>query len=210
MVKYVTDVTLYKCLKYLFLYSVCLHIDLLRRQGSSVAEIHCTKNLMCLLPSPVSSYPGAPWTSDEVAQTKMRLNWIMMNPTKKVISRKLSPGRVELPDAWLPPKAGTFLRLGFHDCLRYTDGTGGCDGCLEWRGVGVRRVNEKDSFSDPDVLLSDNNGLSTVVEVLEELYTNPSYLATQTGVPSDGPSLRERGEVREMKNFFLFFFFLIG
>ena len=123
----------------------------------------------------------------------------MLNPTKKVIQRKLSPGRVELADAWLHPKAGTFLRLGFHDCLRYTDGSGGCDGCLEWKGVGVRRMNEKDSFSDPDILLSDNNGLSTVVEVLEEVYTNPSYLASKAGVPAGGASLRETGEATEMK-----------
>ena len=24
------------------------------------------------------------------------------------------------------------MRLVFHDCVRYTDGTGGCDGCLDW------------------------------------------------------------------------------
>ena len=129
-----------------------------------------------------------------MSETKAKLTWIMLNPTKNAIWKKLSPGRVELPGAWLHPKAGTFLRLGFHDCLRYTDGTGGCDGCLEWKGVGVRRVNEKDSFRDPDILLSDNNGLSTVVEVLEEVYTNPSYLARQAGIPAGGDSLSERGE----------------
>ena len=26
----------------------------------------------------------------------------------------------------------------FHDCIRYTDGQGGCDGCLNWHGVGHR------------------------------------------------------------------------
>ena len=31
-----------------------------------------------------------------------------------------------------PPKV---LRLAFHDCLKYTDGTGGCDGCLDWAGM---------------------------------------------------------------------------
>ena len=29
------------------------------------------------------------------------------------------------------------VRLGFHDCLKYKDGTGGCDGCLNWHGMGV-------------------------------------------------------------------------
>ena len=32
------------------------------------------------------------------------------------------------------PKA---VRLGFHDCLKYADGTGGCDGCLNWTGMEV-------------------------------------------------------------------------
>ena len=93
------------------------------------------------------------------------------------------------------PKAGTFLRLGFHDCLRYTDGTGGCDGCLNWAGMGFRRNDKKDSFSDPDVLQSDNNGLAQVVEVLEELYTIPTYLAKEAGVSLAGPSLRDQGEI---------------
>ena len=29
------------------------------------------------------------------------------------------------------------VRLGFHDCLKYKDGTGGCDGCLNWHGMEV-------------------------------------------------------------------------
>ena len=33
--------------------------------------------------------------------------------------------------------APAVLRLGFHDCLKYKDGTGGCDGCLNWHGMGV-------------------------------------------------------------------------
>ena len=33
------------------------------------------------------------------------------------------------------------MRLVFHDCVRYTDGTGGCDGCLNWGGVGDPHPN---------------------------------------------------------------------
>ena len=33
--------------------------------------------------------------------------------------------------------APAVLRLGFHDCLKYKDGTGGCDGCLNWHGLEV-------------------------------------------------------------------------
>ena len=57
------------------------------------------------------------------------------------------------------------------------------------------RNNEKDSFSDPDVLLSDNNGLAQVVEVLEELYTSSKYLAKEAKVSSSGLSLREQGKI---------------
>ena len=139
---------------------------------------------------------GGPWSSEVVTATKARLRWVMLKPDSKQIKSTLSPGRMEIP--WRgndQPKAGTFLRLGFHDCLRYTDGTGGCDGCLNWAGMGFRRNDKKDSFSDPDVLLSDNNGLAQVVEVLEELYTIPTYLAKEAGVSSAGPSLRDQGEI---------------
>ena len=35
------------------------------------------------------------------------------------------------------PSAPKIVRLAFHDCLKYEDGTGGCDGCLGWQGMGV-------------------------------------------------------------------------
>ena len=58
--------------------------------------------------------PGGPWTKDELLAVKAKLFRIY-----------------RLRSA---PKA---VRLGFHDCLKYTDGTGGCDGCLNWEGVDV-------------------------------------------------------------------------
>ena len=39
--------------------------------------------------------------------------------------------------------APKYLRLGFHDCVKYKDGTGGCDGCLNWHNMGVRLSNSK-------------------------------------------------------------------
>ena len=27
------------------------------------------------------------------------------------------------------------IRLAFHDCVPYADGTGGCNGCLDWNGM---------------------------------------------------------------------------
>ena len=71
------------------------------------------------------------------------------------------------------------MRLAFHDCMRYEDMTGGCDGCLNWAGVGAPhpRVN-KGSTGGPDLYnfdpmnATDNNGLQGVAEKLELIYTN--------------------------------------
>ena len=39
-------------------------------------------------------------------------------------------GKRESNMAFKEPKA---IRLAFHDCMPYTDGTGGCDGCLNFK-----------------------------------------------------------------------------
>ena len=46
-------------------------------------------------------------------------------------------GWCAMPSSVLEPSAAKFLRLAFHDCLLYTDGRGGCDGCLEWTNMGI-------------------------------------------------------------------------
>ena len=66
------------------------------------------------------------------------------------------------------------IRLVFHDCMRYTDGTGGCDGCLNWAGVGnpaPSPFKEEDFYAFPPVNNTDNNGLADIVAVLELIYT---------------------------------------
>jgi len=63
------------------------------------------------------------------------------------------------------------LRLAFHDCLRHADGGGGCDGCLNWAGVGTvlggenGRVEDRE-LEDHERTLT-NNGLQESVEFLE-------------------------------------------
>ena len=42
------------------------------------------------------------------------------------------------------PNAAKMLRLGFHDCLKTAGGGGGCDGCLESRGM---RYNPHDKYN---------------------------------------------------------------
>ena len=71
--------------------------------------------------------------------------------------------------------ASKVLRLSFHDCLKYTDGSGGCDGCLNWKGVGVYYEDAPGEQLYEDVRFTDNNGLRPAVEVLEAVYTVPDF-----------------------------------
>ena len=76
------------------------------------------------------------------------------------------------------PSEAKFLRLGFHDCVKYEDGSGGCDGCLNWHNMGFRHDRKAEFEYDPPTK-GDNNGLRHTVEVLEELYTNPDFPKVQ-------------------------------
>ena len=58
-----------------------------------------------------------------------------------------------------PQKA---LRLAFHDCLKYEDGTGGCDGCLNLYDQGTN-------------VKTDNNGLQPIAALLELIYQDPNF-----------------------------------
>ena len=62
------------------------------------------------------------------------------------------------------------MRLVFHDCMMYEDGTGGCDGCLNWSGMGISYDGGNNKRTYADVSLTDNNGLRDTVEILEAMY----------------------------------------
>jgi len=101
---------------------------------------------------------GKPWSEFEMSLVRDEI-------LREI--RRASPGRDEVSGA-------KFLRLSFHDCLRYTDGEGGCDGCLNWDNMGVEvgGVNgrtEDREFNDNERKQS-NNGLQDVVQFLEHLY----------------------------------------
>ena len=59
------------------------------------------------------------------------------------------------------------------------DGTGGCDGCLNWHGVTDHvedHISDLDKqperwYTVPAVNRTDNNGLLWVVEAMERIYT---------------------------------------
>ena len=57
------------------------------------------------------------------------------------------------------------MRLAFHDCIRYTDGSGGCDGCLNWHGMGEEMpspFNKDHLYNFPPLNKTDNIGLDKI------------------------------------------------
>ena len=90
----------------------------------------------------------------------------------------------------LPPK---FLRLSFPDCVKYTDGTGGCDGCLYWEGMETIFDDAPNKKQYDDVKFTNNNGLRPTVELLEAIYVAPDF---PTNTPVLSQSLKESGKSR--------------
>ena len=60
---------------------------------------------------------------------------------------------------------------------RYTDGSGGCDGCLNWEGVGFVFDDAPGQRKYPDVGPTNNNGLECTVYFLEQIYIDRNYPA---------------------------------
>ena len=116
----------------------------------------------------VPGTPGGPWTKAEMLTVKARLYNLFKGGG-----------------------APTALRLTFHDCLRYADGTGGCDGCLNWSGVDTTFDVESKSWKYEDVHQTNNNGLGPIVRPLEEIYKTTCAFG-----PCVGQSLFASGKSR--------------
>ena len=101
---------------------------------------------------------GKPWSEFEMS--------LVRDIIRQEI-RRASPGRDEVSGA-------KFLRLAFHDCLQYTDGEGGCDGCLNWDMMGNVLGGENGRVEDREYedfeRKQSNNGLQHVVAFLEHVY----------------------------------------
>ena len=72
----------------------------------------------------------------------------------------------------------------------------GCDGCLNWDGVGFRYPDAaqiRNKFLYEDIRNTNNNGLEYTVAVLEEIYTNPTF---PPKAPALSQSLRDSGKSR--------------
>ena len=93
------------------------------------------------------------------------------------------------------------IQLAFHDCVRYEDGTGGCDGCLNWSGMGYvapngawpnkRKPEYRHAF--PQTKSTTNNKLQMSARSLEFIYTLTDW---PPGAPSLPESLKESGKSR--------------
>ena len=88
------------------------------------------------------------------------------------------------------PKA---VRLAFHDCLKYADSSGGCDGCLNWSGVDVKFTAVKFARNESNVEETNNNGLGGFVRSLERVYREEDY---PSNTPELVQSLYESGKSR--------------
>ena len=118
----------------------------------------------------VPGTPGGPWTKQELLHVKSKLYGIFK---------------------W--GRAPQALRLSFHDCVKYQDGTGGCDGCLNWEGVDVWKHGVVGAKNHTNMDSGDNNGLGDVVRELEKIYTEPNY---PWFGPELGVSLKDSGKSR--------------
>jgi hypothetical protein len=120
---------------------------------------------------------GGAWTEDEVSTTRARiLQMIHPNHNVKRVMYGGQNGRRITENI--------LMRLMFHDCIPYTDGTGGCDGCLSWAGVGTPAPiifdfpptgQHKDLYTITPINATDNNGLEDVVARLEVIYTTTDW-----------------------------------
>ena len=94
------------------------------------------------------------------------------------------------------------IQLAFHDCLKYEDGSGGCDGCLNWAGMGYSSPRALDgTFKRHPELVgafaktthTSNNKLQLSARSLELIYTLVDWPPGAKGLPT---SLKESGKSR--------------
>jgi len=113
-------------------------------------------------------------------------------------------GIKEWPETATRPNAPKFLRLGFHQCLKFSDGTGGCNGCLNNHGMGLENrhqcvdedgVDNTKYGQDPNtnMLKTNNAGLEHTADILEEIFINKNFPSTAVALEE---SLADSGKSR--------------
>ena len=135
----------------------------------------------------VPGTPGAPWTLEEMLIVKAKLFSIWGKRGGEMTGDGLT-----FQHYFSELKA---LRLGFHDCLKYKNGSGGCDGCLNWEGMADLKWDLNKPYAHPTALETNNNGLAHSVVVLERIYTDPGY-PNPPFAPTLNVSLKASGKSR--------------
>ena len=141
--------------------------------------------------------PGAAWTAEEIDSTRARILQ-MIHPNGEV--KKEMYKDMKRVGRGQAITENVLMRLVFHDCMPYTDGTGGCDGCLNWEGVGHQAPRVFSSPGKPKNLYdvrpinaTDNNGLSDIAFTLELIYTSIDWPFMEASLEL---SLRQSGKSR--------------
>ena len=80
--------------------------------------------------------------------------------------------------------------------MRYKDGSGGCDGCLNWSGVGKSGPSphdKNDYYKYEPINETDNNGMDQIAANLELIYTTIDWPFQNTSLEI---SLHQAGKSR--------------
>jgi len=129
--------------------------------------------------------PGGDWTEEEIDSTRRRLMQMMTPLWDEKVTMGLASKLGKFWDGQGEVTENVILRLVFHDCIPYMDGTGGCDGCLNWAHMDAETINWAKSshyykFTPPNA--TDNKGLDLAALALEKVYTTLDW-------PFQSPSL---------------------
>ena len=156
--------------------------------------------LLALAITPLLSSPGQPWTTEETLILKAKLTEVMNRRSwvaKEYLKIHKEVGFSSWPEPHSLPNAAKMLRLGFHGCLKFSDGSGGCNGCLNNHNLGLEHRHScskgEDNTMLPNTVRTDNAGLELTADILEEIFTNPDF---PKGAQKLSESLAQSGKSR--------------
>merc|ERR1712002_1398627 len=195
------------------------------RMMSQLTVLCCVLGLINAVPLQPGQ-PGGPWTDEEIFIVKEKIR-VMASSKKETwlehpVAKQLDEGTLDefsLPhegDSLGPrdtkgpdwarsrwtckwkPSPGKLVQLGFHDCLKYKNGGGGCDGCLNWEAMGFKPLNfieyyEKSYRKFPISTKTNNNKLQMTARSLELIYTLTDWPLSS---PALSRTLRVSGKSR--------------
>ena len=150
----------------------------------------------------MSGIRGSPWSAETVDIVKQKMTYLLGKDgalRDKVVADPEFRAKYfyESPNYPLTTQkmgfSETTLRLAFHGCLKYEDGTGGCNGCLD--------LDKYELFSNAKIPVGHNHGLNWAVAVLEALYLDREFprntgLGGSKRVPDLDVSLKDMGASR--------------